>query len=81
MAGEDKSLHGSAGDDFHQWYPEYMEAGLLAKQLEDHNEKLKSTLDPSVYSSRAKKIEFIRNLAKEKTAYYIGRRLAIMSHS
>ena len=68
MAGEDKSLHGSAGDDFHQWYPEYIEAGLLAKQLEDHNEKHKNTLHPSAYASRAKKIEFIRKLQNQKTA-------------
>lgn len=68
MAGEDKSLHGSAGDDFHQWGPEFVEAGLLAKQLEDHNEKHKNTLHPSAYSSRAKKIEFIRKLQNQKTA-------------
>ena len=69
IAGEDKSLHGSAGDDFHKWYPEYIEAGLLAKQLEDHNERYKDRLHPSAYSSRAKKIQFIRNLVnQEKTA-------------
>jgi 8-oxo-dGTP pyrophosphatase MutT (NUDIX family) len=67
-AGEDKSIHGSAGDDFLQYSPRYMNAVELANALEEHNLANRNKLDPDEYAVRDARIKFIRELSKQKTA-------------
>ena len=77
-AGEDKSIHGSEGDDFLQYSPKYMNAVELANTLEEHNLANKDTLDPDEYAVRDARIKFIRELAKQKTAEYRDRATLIL---
>lgn len=68
IESEDNSLLNSEGDSFHNYYPEYVEANLLAKQIEDHAVSNKNRLSSSELANRAGIAKFIRNLAVEKTA-------------
>jgi 8-oxo-dGTP pyrophosphatase MutT (NUDIX family) len=77
-AGEDKSIHGSAGDDFLQYKPKYMNAIELANALEEHNVANKHNLHPDEYSVRDARIRFIRELANQKTAEYRDRATLVL---
>lgn len=68
IESEDNSLLNSEGDSFHKYYPEYVEANLLAKQIEDHAMSNKHRISSSELANRAGIAKFIRNLAVEKTA-------------